>query len=175
MTYRTVFLQILLIIYFSLLIKVILFKGHAIDVSFLVHQFQISWQEPLRVVERIQRGNLIPFHEITRALDAGTRHGNINLVGNIGIFMPFGLLLGLLGSDRRFIVPEVLGKSLMLSLFLEMSQAIFAMGTFDVDDIILNTVGGLCGVLAYVLWGKASGMASAPRETDIMPVRTKRV
>ncbi|MFR0987140.1 MAG: VanZ family protein [Frisingicoccus sp.] len=52
-------------------------------------------------------------------------------------------------KNRKFF--RVLGLTFLLSLFIECIQLIFKVGSFDVDDLILNTLGGdywLCSVLA---------------------------
>lgn len=144
-------------VYLYLLIKIILFKFNAIDLTYLIRQLGISWHEPARVALRIQQGNLMPFHEIASALEYGTSHGFVNLFGNIAIFMPFGLLLGLLGSrrgERGATAMHVLAQSFGLSLSLEISQAVFSMGTFDVDDMILNSFGGLAGFMVHALFAQ---------------------
>lgn len=39
--------------------------------------------------------------------------------------------------------------SLGMSLCIETTQLIFRVGSFDVDDLLLNTLGGALGYLAY--------------------------
>ena len=36
-----------------------------------------------------------------------------------------------------------------LSLLVELLQLVFKVGSFDVDDLLLNTIGGLLGYLVY--------------------------
>ncbi len=38
---------------------------------------------------------------------------------------------------------------LLISTIIEINQYIFKVGIFDIDDIILNTLGGLIGFLIY--------------------------
>ncbi|RXZ80350.1 VanZ family protein [Paenibacillaceae bacterium] len=166
---RIIMLRFLLAIYIYTLIKVILFKFHAIDLPYLIQQFQISWHDPGHIVMRMQQGNLIPFHEIRRTLHAMTDRGLVNLFGNIAIFMPFGVLLGLfgsLGSRRGITGMEVLKLSFALSLSLEVSQAVFSMGAFDVDDLILNTSGGLTGFILYTVCVKLLSLFMYPVERE---------
>lgn len=91
------------------------------------------------------------IHEIKRAMDSGTSHGYLNVYGNIAIFTPFGLLLGMLGKGKPPRLAKVAICALMLSLFLEGLQAVFAIGAFDVDDMLLNTCGGVLGWMSYRL------------------------
>ena len=74
----------------------------------------------------------------------------LNLGGNVLGFMPFGFLLPVL-SQRfgRFWITVPLGFS--LSLAVECTQLAAKVGSFDVDDILLNTLGVLLGWLAFRL------------------------
>ena len=103
--------------------------------------------------ERNYQYNLIPFHEIRRFLiyrrQLGTAAVALNLVGNVMAFVPFGLFLPIL--VKRV---QSLGKTLLLgfdfSLLVEIVQLFSKVGSFDVDDVILNTL-GVC--IGYVLFG----------------------
>ncbi|MBA9027046.1 MULTISPECIES: VanZ family protein [Bacillaceae] len=66
-----------------------------------------------------------------------------NICGNILAFLPFGFLVSLL--FKHFYLVKMLFTSCMVSLLVESLQSSFRIGSFDVDDIILNTIGGLCG------------------------------
>jgi len=70
-----------------------------------------------------------------------------NVVGNIIIFVPLGTYLSLFKKDKRVI------RSLLLifivSLFVEVIQGLLAIGASDIDDIILNSLGGFIGILGY--------------------------
>lgn len=72
----------------------------------------------------------------------------INIVGNIGVFVPVGLLLPLYdkGLQNFFRFIFVFGAGITT---LEALQLSFRVGSFDVDDIILNTLGASIG---YMLW-----------------------
>ncbi|MDQ6423472.1 VanZ family protein [Paenibacillus sp. LHD-117] len=163
MKLRTVLLRVLLAVYGYVLVKIILFKGGPIDLMYLSRHLQASLQDPLRIVMNMKQGNLIPFHEIGRTLNDPTNHGYVNLFGNIAIFAPFGLLQTLFESRRGIAALRVLRHSFFLSLFLELLQAIFAMGTFDVDDILLNTCGGLAGLLGGLLYVKSDTIIESPK------------
>jgi len=97
--------------------------------------------------------NLIPFYSIIEYISSSSAtiksfaFGNV--VGNIVIFVPLGAYLSLFKKDKRVI------RSLLLifivSLFVEILQGILAIGASDIDDIILNCLGGLIGILGYKL------------------------
>ena len=38
------------------------------------------------------------------------------------------------------------------SLVIEVIQLTFKIGSFDVDDLLLNTVGGILGCITYYVW-----------------------
>lgn len=100
--------------------------------------------------------NLRPFREIGRYLTywriLGIRTTLLNLAGNIIGFMPFGALLPILAKGARKSWKVGL-LSLEISTLIEVSQLIFQVGCFDVDDMILNTLGG---VLGYAVFWMAS-------------------
>ena len=73
-----------------------------------------------------------------------------NLLGNVLAFVPFGMILPMLTPKcRNFFHIVLLGFD--FSLFVETIQLISKVGSFDVDDLILNTLGGALGYLAYRL------------------------
>lgn len=85
-----------------------------------------------------------------------------NLGGNIIGFVPLGILFPLLFSGLRKVwktVPAVF----MISLLFETTQLYTGLGVFDVDDLLLNTIGGLAGYLLYFI-GKKLFAASQPPE-----------
>ena len=98
--------------------------------------------------------NLVPLREIRRYLvyyeQIGLWRVLWNLAGNVVGFMPFGALLPLVGSKRLGFWKTVL-YSFEMTLLIEISQLILRVGSCDVDDMILNTLGGCLGYLVYVL------------------------
>lgn len=98
--------------------------------------------------------NLIPFREIGRFLKYREALGFtavfLNLAGNVFVFVPYGMLLPLLAHRcRRFWYVVLLGFD--FSLLVEVIQLISKVGSFDVDDLLLNTIGGAIGYLCFVL------------------------
>lgn len=98
--------------------------------------------------------NLIPFKEIRRFIVyrhvVGMRSFLVNIVGNIICFMPFGFFLPINSRRGRYWYNVVL-FSFLFSLCIETIQLVFKVGSFDVDDMILNTLGGVFGYLLYKL------------------------
>ena len=70
----------------------------------------------------------------------------INFLGNIGMFIPIGFLVPLLWN--RSSVKKIALIALSISLFIEICQIPQARGS-DVDDLWLNTLGGVIGALLY--------------------------
>jgi glycopeptide antibiotics resistance protein len=67
-------------------------------------------------------------------------------VGNVLAFVPFGFLLPLLiPRSGSFIC--IVGCTVAFSLLVEIAQLIYRVGAFDVDDLLLNTFGGIIGFL----------------------------
>ncbi len=99
------------------------------------------------------RYNLTPFAEIRRYLtykEFFTWENLItNLAGNILAFAPFGVLVPLMRRRTGFWYTTFI--TLFFSLFIETVQLATRVGVFDVDDLIMNTVGGVCGYLTYRL------------------------
>ena len=106
-------------------------------------------------VERKYHYNLMLFKEIGRFWEYRQALGFwavvLNLVGNVIAFIPFGMFLPwLYAKCRRFSLTVLF--SFEFSLFVEIIQLVFKVGSFDVDDILLNTLGGILGFLGYRLY-----------------------
>lgn len=75
--------------------------------------------------------------------------------GNILVFIPCSfLMLFAFGAKFKSKADMIIKSTLftfLLSLFIEVNQLLFRKGTFQISDLVLNTVGGLIGALIYVL------------------------
>lgn len=94
--------------------------------------------------------NLFPFKTMVEYLHSNHSIKSIiiNLLGNIAAFLPMGLLLPLIfkkiNSFKRVTI------FIFLSSFtIEITQYILGVGTTDIDDIILNILGGILGFCLY--------------------------
>lgn len=106
---------------------------------------------------RTYRYNLTPFKEIERYIhyreQLGWEYFVVNIYGNILAFLPFGFFLPIISAaNRKFI--NVALYSFEFSLGIELVQLSFQVGIFDVDDLIMNTVGGILGFILYWLFRK---------------------
>lgn len=137
------------VIYLFMLVKIILFKLQTIEPGFLWSQLYSSMSDPRLVYQRLLTGNLVPFREITRTMEMMTGHSLINLIGNVALFVPFGLFIGIMLQKKGTSILTALVYSLLMSLLLESAQLLLRIGQFDVDDLLLNTFGGLVGYFIF--------------------------
>ncbi|QUL58196.1 VanZ family protein [Paenibacillus tritici] len=93
--------------------------------------------EPLRTVRL--------FFDMTNGLSYASRL--VNLLGNVAVFVPFGILLPLVISGYRSVVRLTL-LSVLVITFLELLQMLLHVGSLDIDDLLLNLLGVWTG---YVL------------------------
>lgn len=112
---------------------------------------------------REYRYNLQPFREIVRFYRYRYILGNkaffVNVFGNVIAFMPMGFFQPLL-SNKKLRGLLVVLNCFIVSLLVETIQLVFKIGCFDVDDLFLNTLGGMLGVLLYFVfqkWTKREG------------------
>ena len=100
------------------------------------------------------RYNLVPFQEIMRFIKyyeyIDFPSVVINLLGNIVAFMPFGALIRWV-VNRKTRWYQATAYTFLFSLCVELLQLLAKVGVFDVDDLILNTLGGLMGFWVYYL------------------------
>jgi glycopeptide antibiotics resistance protein len=88
--------------------------------------------------------NLIPF--------AGSSVGSAEMIANVVVFIPLGLLLSVNFKRTHFWRKFI--YVLCLSLTVEIIQFVLAIGITDITDVITNTLGGFLGLALYNL-GKA--------------------
>ncbi len=97
--------------------------------------------------------NLELFKEIKRFWEyrevLGTKAVLMNLVGNVAIFMPFGFILPWASRYTNFL--QTAWFSLLFSLIIECVQLVTKVGCFDVDDLLLNTIGGCIGYITFFI------------------------
>ncbi|MBE6156523.1 MAG: VanZ family protein [Firmicutes bacterium] len=90
--------------------------------------------------------NLTPFSEILR-YEFGTKMFNYNVLGNMIIFIPFGYLIGMYVNPKK--IWPVIITTLITSGVVEFVQLRIGR-SFDIDDIILNVIGGIVGYLIFI-------------------------
>ena len=90
--------------------------------------------------------NFIPFKEIFR-YDVGSYKFIKNIIGNIIMFIPYGFFASYYLKNRKF--GTIAFLTLVVSTTIEFVQ-MYIGRVFDIDDIILNLVGGIVGFLLFV-------------------------
>lgn len=120
----------------------------------LVYLIFLCWLILFKLADSIdkipsRRGiNLIPFHYDQFA---GSRFQLIDISFNAFAFIPVGFYFSALGKKK--LISGVL-LSFMLSFGFEIVQYIFALGSSDVTDILMNTAGGVIGAGIYYAFEK---------------------
>ncbi|SIO58723.1 VanZ like family protein [Singulisphaera sp. GP187] len=102
---------------------------------------------PLSWENRLQ---LHPLRTTAEFLAVGGWPMLVNVVGNLGAFMPLGLLWPVVRRGRTS-VWRVGCLSAALSLLIETIQYGSGRRIADVDDLLLNTLGGLLGYGLYLV------------------------
>ncbi len=103
-----------------------------------------------------RRLNIIPFDTIKLYLNSFKQNTlavsniAINLIGNAIAFAPMGILLPVLFSRMRKVIPFSLTMLLIVTA-VEAIQLIGGVGSCDIDDIILNFSGALITYLIFKL------------------------
>jgi glycopeptide antibiotics resistance protein len=136
---KTVILYGIFICYILLLIKILLLS-------------RVSLLDVFNSQRTLFRSiNLIPFYSIREYISGSTAilkaFAFSNVVGNIVIFIPLGIYLPLSKNDKRVITNLLF--IFIVSLFVEIIQGLLGIGVSDIDDIILNCLGGWIGILGY--------------------------
>ena len=104
--------------------------------------------------EREYHYNLVLFTEIRRFWTYREQLGFLavaaNLLGKVVGFMPFGMILPLISRNARGFF-FITFSGFTLSLCVEVTQLMTKLGSFDVDDLIMNTLGTAAGYLIFAV------------------------
>lgn len=90
--------------------------------------------------------NLIPFKEILR-YNFNSELFKYNVIGNLVMFLPFGYFVSDYVKAKK--VFPIFLLSAIASFTIEFVQLQIGRA-FDIDDVILNIIGGICGFLLYI-------------------------
>ncbi|MBR4619129.1 MAG: VanZ family protein [Bacilli bacterium] len=151
MTWPMVFVSMVIIISIRVcyLIKkhehVVLYK-ELIMLSMIIYVLMLFQVVTGQDVVNWSSNNFIPFKEIFR-YKIGSRLFFKNVLGNLIMFVPFGLFTSYtLKNDYN--AKLIVFLTVLASLSIECVQLTIGR-VFDVDDIILNTIGGYFGYYLY--------------------------
>lgn len=107
------------------------------------------------------RSFLLPFHSYVE-ICKGEWRPLLENIGNIALFIPLGVALKWSG------VKDVKKAGLLASLFIEVLQFTFALGTFECDDLIHNTLGAVIGAWCVGKIGGEIRLGSQMRKTILL-------
>ena len=123
--------------------KVIIHK-ELMNLMFIVYLFLLFQLVTTSDFESFSN-NFIPFKEIMRyKIDSSLFYRNV--IGNIVLFMPFGYLVSYYLKNTKYYIALIL--TFITSISTEVIQ-MYIGRSFDIDDILLNLVGGLVGYLIF--------------------------
>lgn len=117
---------VLFAIYIIILLKLTVFRGTSYN------EFRI---------------NIVPFVDLVKVYKGSLWQFIRLFVGNIIWFVPFGFLLPGIFDKLLFFKTVICG--LGFSFGIELIQLIFKKGVFEIDDLILNTVGTAIGCILF--------------------------
>ena len=139
------------IIYIAVLVKLVVLKGP------LFYQIVSGSAASYKVDSSngtYMGYNLVPFKTIRSFMtlhpSTSTSAKVFNLLGNIALFVPMGILLPLV-FKRAIGWLKIVIATFLISLCFELFQLFTHTGHFDVDDLILNSIGGLVGYGCYLI------------------------
>ena len=92
--------------------------------------------------------NFIPFREILR-YNMGSRLFFKNVIGNMLMFAPYGFFISFYLKNEKPLLTLIL--TLVASISIEVVQLVIGR-VFDIDDIILNLLGGFLGYGMYYIF-----------------------
>ena len=124
-----IFAFIVFVIYFAILLRLAVFRD-----GFCTDKI---WQ--------IGKYNLVPFLDYANVYKSGGIKSFSRLfLGNLGWFFPLGFFARYKFAKTK--TAKIVLFGFLFSLLVEISQFIFKTGIFELDDLILNTIGVFLGV-----------------------------
>lgn len=132
---RQELLRLLLVFYLAALLQITVIRGGP------------DW-EALQSGQAWRQVIWMPLQSAWELYQDGLWYVCVEVLGNVGGFLPLGFLLPVCFprfARARWSVAASAG----CSLFIEAAQFLLATGVTDIDDLLFNTLGGICG---YLLW-----------------------
>jgi len=108
-------------------------------------QSRITYEEYFK-----NKVNVTPLETIKLYLNHPGYTSTVNILGNIFVFFPMGLFYGYFFKRSNNVILSTVIFA-FASLVFESLQMLFLVGSFDVDDILLNTLGGIVGFLLILI------------------------
>ena len=113
-------------------------KDYIFCVLFGAYIAAVLWITLISRIGEGYRGFLLPFHSYVE-IWKGEWRPLLENIGNVILFIPLGIALKWIG------VKDVKKDGFLASLSIEILQLTFALGTFECDDLIHNTLGAVIG------------------------------
>ena len=113
-------------------------KDYIFCVLFGAYIAAVLWITLFSRIGEGYRGFLLPFHSYVE-IWKGEWRPLLENIGNVILFIPLGIALKWIG------VKDVKKDGFLASLSIEILQLTFALGTFECDDLIHNTLGAVIG------------------------------
>lgn len=124
--------------------RVVLYN-ELLSLSFLIYIMSLFQVVTFQDDVTWSSNNFIPFREILR-YNMGSRLFFKNVLGNMIMFLPYGFFASYYLKSKKLTLPLCL--TILTSVSIETVQLIIGR-VFDVDDIILNILGGVLGFYIY--------------------------
>ena len=134
--------------------RVFCFYKELIALSFIIYILCLFQVVTFQDNNNISSNNLIPFREMFR-YDLGSRLFLKNVLGNIIMFLPYGFFTSYFLKEKKLLPIFIL--TAVASLTIESTQLMIGR-VFDIDDILLNIVGGILGHYLYIVILKIGDM-----------------
>lgn len=154
----TVIICSIRIVYLIIHHEKIIFYKELFSLGFMIYIlvlfYIVTYQDPPS--SSISSYNLVPFKEMFR-YPLGTNLFYKNIIGNLLIFVPFGLFVSYYLKSKRLGLMIIFILTLISSVTIEFAQRLIVGRVFDVDDIILNVLGGIIGYFLYKITNSIIG------------------
>ena len=133
------------IMYVLVLILAIILK------TFMVDDLMVSYNylSTFTLKERFIRGiKLIEFYKIEYELQIIDKTIILDLL-NCVVFIPFGIFISHFIKKHKVLISVLI--TFLFSVFIELFQLFTIIGSFMLNDLITNVIGGLIGSILYVV------------------------
>lgn len=115
----------------------------------LVKSYVSSPMELFSTNREMLRGvNLVPFKELW-VDKMSSSFNRTSIYGNIALFIPLGMYITMFVDKKKLSIVKKITIIALVSLSFELFQYIFSTGITDINDLILNTGGGILGIGLY--------------------------
>lgn len=107
------------------------------------------------VERRIKQGNYIPLNTLGKYIggDEKSKEDIKNIVINLILYVPLGFLIPILIKTNRDF-SNLAMAIITFSVIFALVKIIGGFGVFNIDELILNTLGGIIGYIIYAIGAK---------------------